>query len=280
MNRTADSSGKGRCAMRIYRFMTCAALAALVSGCAGFATKEEHAELRKKVDELRGNLADTNAKLEELNNKSSLLREKFEEQRAKVDRLSSSPSVPAGLKVVTLGETGASRSAEEALPKRSQLPLGPEPAAPAKAAAAKSAPEGFNQGKEPQRDPVALYNRGQDLFMAGKFNEAREVFSGITDSFPSSTLADNALYWIGESYYSERDFEKALEKFRQTAQLYPNENKAPDALLKAGLTLMEMNAPDKAKEEFEALVKRYPDSEAAVAAQKILKKVFGKTQTK
>ncbi|MBI5888034.1 MAG: tol-pal system protein YbgF [Deltaproteobacteria bacterium] len=281
--------------MRIFRLITCAALAGLVAGCAGLATKEESAELRKKTDELRQNLTDSNSRLEEISNKFSLLREKVEEQRSMIERLSSSPpAVPEGLRVVTLGGTGAKDVAGEAAPKRIQRPQGPPAKADVKTAAAPEVKseglieqnrgalkaEAAAQGKDALTDQVAMYNRGQDLFMAGKLGEAREVFSEFVKRFPSSALADNAFYWIGESYYSERDFEKALEKFRQTADLYPDENKAPDALLKAGLTLMEMNEPDKAKQEFDALKARYPDSEAAVKAKKTLTKDSGRARKK
>jgi len=284
--------------MRIFRLITCVALAGLVAGCAGFATKEESAELRKKTDELRQKLADSSSRLEEISNKFSLLRERVDEQKVMIEKLSSSPPVvPEGLRVVTLGSAGAKDTAAQAAPKRIGKPQGPPAKSDIKAEAEPEVkPEGVIEqgrnaekaeavkteapvaplGKEARTDQVAMYTRGQDMFMAGKSGEAREVFSEFVKRFPSSTLADNALYWIGESYYSERDFENALEKFRQTADIYPNENKAPDALLKAGYALMEMNEPDKAKEEFDALIKRYPDSEAAVMAKKTLAKDFGK----
>lgn len=282
---------------RIHRFITCVALAGLVAGCAGLATKEDSAELRKKTDELRQNLTDSNNRLDEISNKFSLLREKVEEQRSMIERLSSSPlAVPEGLRVVTLGN--AKDVAEESAPKRIQRPQGPPAKADVKSDGAPEVkPESFIEqnrgavkaeaatkvaapGKAALTDQVAMYNRGQDLFMAGKLGEAREVFLEFVGRFPSSTLADNAFYWIGESYYSERDFKKALEKFRQTADIYPNGNKAPDALLKAGLALMEMSEPDKAKEEFDALAARYPDSEAAVKAAKMLTRDSGKWRKK
>lgn len=294
------STGKGNLTMKVFRFITCAAMAALVAGCSGFATKGESLELRKKTDELRQNLTDSNNRLDEMSNKFSLLREKVEEQKIIIERLSSSvPAVPEGLRVVALGGTGSKDAvlkdtAADAAPKKIQKQGPPvksdappeirhEGAAEqtrgaAKAEAVKT--EAVPSGKEGQTDQVAMYDRGRELFMAGKSEAAREVFLEFVKRFPSSKLANNAFYWIGESYYSEKDFERALEKFRQIVSLYPNENKAPDAMLKAGMALTEMNEPNKAKDEFEALVKRYPDSEAAVKAKKILAKDSGKARKK
>jgi len=125
--------------------------------------------------------------------------------------------------------------------------------------------------RESMKDAEPMYNRGQDLFMAGRYEEARQVFTSFIKAYPRHSLSDNALYWIGEAYYTEKDFEKALEKFAEVSDKYPEENKTPDALLKAGLSLKEMGRSEQANAYFERLLSKYPSSNAAAMARKALK---------
>ena len=201
-------------------------------------------QLNRQVAELRQSLEETNSRVEDISNKFDLLHEKMEAARGTTP---GGFTPPEGLKVVRLGEEGQREAQKE----------GPQ--------ATKKSPE-------------QLYNRGQDLFMSGRYREARGAFSNLVESFPAHELADNALYWTGESYYSEKDFNNALSSFLLLVKKYPGENKAPDALLKAGYSYMELEKMDRAKDALEELVERYPDSEAAYKAKGTLKKDFYQAQ--
>lgn len=227
-----------------------ALLAFAATGCA--ATSEQQRSIDRltlQVTDLRASLEQTRSKVDDLGNKFILLQEKIDASRADIDKLSAAavPShPPEGLAVVPL-------AAEE-------LRYNPGPGQ-----------KGHTMKKETgEASPEAMYNKGQDLFMAARYEEARGAFNAFLKAYPRHGLSDNALYWIGESYYAEKDFAKALEKFRETADKYPGENKAPDALLKAGFSYMEMNEGDRAKAVLEKVVAAYPGTDAASKAKKAL----------
>lgn len=234
------------------------------AGCG--ATKEElramdklghqSADLKVSVEEMR-------AKVDDLGNKFTLLQEKIDASRAEIEKLSAasaSGAVPAmppeGLTVVPLAEE--------------ELRYNPGPAQKGHTMKKETGPSG----------PEAMYNRGQDLFMAGRYEEARAAFSAFLKAYPRHSLSDNALYWVGEAHYAEKDFVKALERFKEAADKYPGENKAPDALLKAGFSHMEMNEGALAKAVLEKVVAKYPGTDAASKAMKALEGAGAKEGTR
>jgi tol-pal system protein YbgF len=269
------------------------AVLSLVSGCASFVEKEEHDRLSAKVDALWQSVEESKSKQDELGNKFMLLYEKMEATRVKMESMNPDKAEPPeGLKVVKLADgttaEGQAKKAEPAQVKEEAREVKEvkevkevQPAQDTIKTETGDKHEKDSAVAEPQPKkkptppvtPDTLYSRGQDLFMAGKYAEARKVFGELAKKFASSDLADNALYWIGESYYTEKDFVKAISKFNEAVNKYPSGNKAPDSLLKIGYANIELNDAEKAKEALLAVVKRYPDSEAAVTAEKALDKL-------
>ncbi|MBI5560081.1 MAG: tol-pal system protein YbgF [Deltaproteobacteria bacterium] len=226
--------------MRYRALIFSAVMVFFIGGCAGFeAGKKPLQEENRDVLELKKAISEINLRLEELNNKFLLLQEEVE-NRVKAEARSEEPqsAPPPGLKVVKLEERmeGEERTEE----------------------------------KKASPSPEALYNRGQNLFISGKYQEARKVFSEFVDMFPASPLADNALYWIGESFYSEQNFKEAALNFKKVFERYPDENKAPDAMLKAGFSYTELGEAEKGVQTLKDLLNRYPQSEAADKAKKRL----------
>ena len=237
-----------------------AVLALAFTGCAGMSEQQKAIDrLTLQVTDIKVSLEETRMKVDDLGNKFILLQEKIDASRADIDKLSAAvvPShPPEGLIVVPL-------AAEE-------LRYNPGPGQ-----------KGHTMKMETgEASPEAMYNKGQDLFLSGRYEEARGAFSAFLKAYPRHGLSDNALYWIGESHYSEKDFAKALEKFRETADKYPGENKAPDALLKAGFSHMEMNEGDRAKAVLKKVVAMYPGTDAASKAKKALESAGEKEGTR
>ncbi|HZX34989.1 MAG TPA: tol-pal system protein YbgF [Thermodesulfobacteriota bacterium] len=206
-----------------------------LSGCAFLNNNKPLNEESLEILELKKSIAETNLRLDELNNKFLLLHEKVEANSLKAGHVSTEAAAPPeGLKVVKLAEE------EKEIPAAS----GPED----------------------------LYNDGQDFFLAGRYDAARAAFAELAENYPSHDLADNALYWIGESFYVEQDYKRALSKFSEAAEKYPKANKAPDAMLKAAFSYFELNDKKSGVETLNKLINTYPDSEAASIAKKRLKK--------
>ncbi len=222
----------------------CTAVA--LTGCAGMKEQQKAIDqLNTQVADLKASLGNANSRIDDLGNRLTLLHEKTEASRAEIEKLVAQAvpaAPPEGLKVLALADEPA-------------LKYNPGPM------------QRSHTTKETMIPAQEMYNKGQDLFMAGRYAEARDSFAAFLKAYPRHSLSDNALYWIGEAYYTEKDFEKALEKFAETADKYPEENKTPDALLKAGFSNIEMNRPGKAREYFERLLSKYPSSGAASKAR-------------
>jgi len=246
--------------MKHKAIISLAALAFVATGCAGVNEQQRSIDkLTLQVTDLQASLEQTGAKVDDLGNRFVLLQEKIDASRADIDKLSAAvvPShPPEGLTVVPLAEE--------------ELKYNPGPSQ-----------KGHTMKKEDRKaSPEAMYNKGQDLFLSGRYEEARGAFNAFLKAYPRHGLSDNALYWIGESHYAEKDFARALEKFRDIADKYPGENKAPDALLKAGFSHMEMNEGDRARAVLEKVIAMYPGTDAASKAKKALESAGEKEGTR
>lgn len=246
--------------MKHKTILTLAALAFVATGCAGMSEQQRSIDkLSLQVADLQASLGLTGAKVDDLGNRFVLLQEKIDASRADIEKLNAAvvPShPPEGLTVVPLAEE--------------VLKYNPGPSQ-----------KGHTMKKETgEASAEAMYNKGQDLFLSGRYEEARGAFNAFLKAYPRHGLSDNALYWIGESHYAEKDFARALEKFREIADKYPGENKAPDALLKAGFSLMEMNEGNKARAALDKVIVMYPGTDAASKAKKALESALTKEGTR
>jgi tol-pal system protein YbgF len=132
---------------------------------------------------------------------------------------------------------------------------------PGPAAAGQPAP-GADQG---------AYNQAFDVLKGGKYADAIAGFQQFLQTYPQSSLADNAQYWLGESYYVTRDFQNAAASFQAVLDRWPNSRKAPDALLKLGYTQAELGRTAQARTTLASVSSRYPGSDAAnLAAARLL----------
>jgi tol-pal system protein YbgF len=115
------------------------------------------------------------------------------------------------------------------------------------------------------------YNQAFDILKAGKYVDAITAFQQFLQSYPQSSLADNAQYWLGESYYVTRDFQNAAAAFQTVLDRWPDSRKAPDALLKLGYTQAELKHIAQARATLSSVSTRFPGSDAAnLAAARLL----------
>jgi len=267
-------------------------------------------DLEKEVAGLKVSLAESNTRLEDLNNKFSILHEKVQSQKRVSPAVS--PLPPSDLEVVRLeGEDEFLRIDDDGITLPAEAVKGELPTLPE---GKKTGQQKASKSERPPRRVIPslakgkkriasiphvpdapaskrvlpslagtveeLYNRGQDHIIAGRFSESRAALAELVAAYPKSDLADNALYWIAETYYTEKDYKKAAGLFSEAVSIYPAGNKAPDSLLKAGFSLMELDDIKGATTALDALIKRYPGTDAAVKAKKTLEKLSGEKGVK
>lgn len=115
------------------------------------------------------------------------------------------------------------------------------------------------------------YNQAFDVLKGGKYADAITAFRQFLQTYPQSSLADNAQYWLGESYYVTRDFQNAAAAFQAVLDRWPDSRKAPDALLKLGYTQAELGHTAQARTTLASVSTRFPGSDAAnLAAARLL----------
>lgn len=118
--------------------------------------------------------------------------------------------------------------------------------------------------------PQDVYNMAYNDYLKGNFDMAVEGFKMYKEQFPSSPLADNALYWTGECAYSQRKFEDAVNIFNELILAYPQGDKVAAAYLKKGMSFAEMGRTEEALAAFKLLVAKFPvEEETRIAQQKI-----------
>ncbi|MBI5286625.1 MAG: tol-pal system protein YbgF [Deltaproteobacteria bacterium] len=213
------------------------ALVFTLTGCVEQKHEQLLMDMQNQLAELKRAQAEGNIKIGELNNKILLLQEKVEADKKTIEELKSMAiptSPPPELKVVKLPAEG---SREEGI-KKERLP-----------------------------EPDELYQQAQDLYVAGRLEEAIAQFNRFIQNYPKHPLADNAQYWVGEAYYSRKEFQKAVPEFQKVVDNYPGENKTPDALLKIGFSYIELGDNERAGNTLTRLIKTYPSSEAAKKAR-------------
>jgi tol-pal system protein YbgF len=101
------------------------------------------------------------------------------------------------------------------------------------------------------------------------YDKARDMFEDLLKKFPDGEYRDKVQYWIGECYYAKGDYANAIASFNKVFN-YKQTSKADDAQLKLGLSYLRMGKNDNAAEEFKRLISRYPASEYVPRAEKYL----------
>lgn len=119
---------------------------------------------------------------------------------------------------------------------------------------------------------VDLYNTGLRGFNSRNYQDAIKIFSDVLARFPSGEYSDNCNFWIGECFFSMGEFTSAIKSYEKVLA-FKNSSKADDALFKTGITYNKMGQQTLARQELEKLINRYPASEYVGRAKKYLEEI-------
>lgn len=177
------------------------------------------------------------AKIEELENRLSLLIEAYKDLQAEVTAIAAQPKVVV-----------------------QQAKKAPATFAPSAAAPLLGSTE------------YDLYQSALRTFNSRAYQKSIEMFSTLIKDYPKGEYADNARFWIGECYYALGDYATAVTSFVHVFD-FKNSPKADDAQFKVGLSYLKMGQPAMAREELAKLIDRYPASEYIGRAKKYLSEI-------
>jgi len=119
-----------------------------------------------------------------------------------------------------------------------------------------------------------LYQKALRIFNERNYKQARVLFFDVLKQYPTGEYADDATYWIGESFYLQGDFASAVAHF-QKVHTFNDSPKSDDAQLKVALSYLKLGHTEKAKNELKKLISRYPASEYIPRAKGYLAKMGG-----
>lgn len=222
--------------------------------------KENSDEALRIAQEAKLNVDVVNTKVAEIDNKLVALSEEVSAvSLAKIEELENRLS----LLIEALKDIQAQLSAIEVMPQvRVNTPANKNPGIPTFAPSS----AGGVLLTTPEFD---AYQKALDSFKSKNYKQASQLFSDVIKQFPDGKFIDNCQYWIGECAYAQRDFASAIAAFNKVFA-YQNSSKGDDAQLKLALSYLKMGQNALAKAEFSKLIDRYPGSEYAPRAKEYL----------
>lgn len=211
-----------------------------------------NADMGTRFDELTRELQLLAGKLEDANRRLARLSQQIAEAQAQVD---ASPAVPAGP-----GPQGA-------VPGATPAPAGSGTVVPHAGAAAPAAP----RPAAGRPAPAELYNQALGDYQRGRFDLARQGFEEYVETYPSTDLSDDALFWAAECWSALKNPKKALETYDRLLKSYPQTDKAPSAHLRKGLAHLELGEKAQAIVQLQFVVHEYQTSDEAKSARQHLR---------
>ena len=114
--------------------------------------------------------------------------------------------------------------------------------------------------------PEVLLRAGIALFNLGRRTEAAAMLEKLAQDYSRDQRAPEALYWLGKSYNNIGEQDKAVQTFRKILDSYPESDWADDALFQAGNIYRQSDDLKKALTFYGRLTAEYPASRFADSA--------------
>jgi tol-pal system protein YbgF len=129
----------------------------------------------------------------------------------------------------------------------------------------------------PSNEPVSAESRAFDaahgMFIAGKLQNAIEVFQEFIKKFPDSVNIASAQYEMGAAYFLLNDYQNAIASYQVLQSRFAFNPKTPEAMLGIADCQQALKDAAGAKKTLKLLIAKYPGSEIVGDAQKRLEKI-------
>jgi tol-pal system protein YbgF len=211
-------------------------------------------QVAQRLDEIQASLRELRGRVEELEHNYDALSKQQRDLYNDLDKRLAAAAAGAGGSANSPAAGGAAAAGNAA------------------AGAGNAAPGGAGGGGASSTEQ-AVYGQAFDALKAGSYSIAIAGFKDFLNTYPSSSLAENAQYWLGEAYYVTHDYEAASGAFRTVLRKWPDSRKAPDALLKLGYTQAAQKQYPAARATLTEVTRKYPDSQSAKLAADRLKRL-------
>jgi len=112
----------------------------------------------------------------------------------------------------------------------------------------------------------SLYFLGRAETSLGREDSAIDYYDKVVKNFTTSNYADDALYRTGRIYFLRDEIDKAKAYYQQIINRYPDGDKAQDAYWEVGWIQYRSGDYSAAKNTFSGMVSRFKGSQIATAA--------------
>lgn len=204
----------------------------------------------REIDQLRGDNEKLNYQVEQLklNQKKGFMA--IDERLANTNKKPTQPFPAKPVQPSAVKPAPTAKPAQAPATKPAPAPMPTKPVAASKPA--------------PQNEKAA-YNAAYET-LKGNRNAGVGAFTKFLQTYPNSTLAENAHYWIGEAKYAQKDYKGAIDSFVVVLNKYKSGRKAADAAVKLGYSFYELKDWTLARRTFNDVLRYFPGSNAAKLA--------------
>lgn len=137
-------------------------------------------------------------------------------------------------------------------------------------------------------DVATKFTTGEALYDAGKYTKANKLFEDILPVYRGKPQAEKLSYLNSKCYYEQKDWYLASYHFERFVDAYPNSEKVEEAaFLSAKSAYMlspvfskEQQETKEAIDKFQTFINLYPESEYLPEANKLVKELDFKLETK
>jgi tol-pal system protein YbgF len=113
------------------------------------------------------------------------------------------------------------------------------------------------------------YRQAQSFFNAGQYVNAVVAFKEALKIAPEGKNAPDCQFWIGECYFKMGQYAYAIANYKKVFS-YTKSDKADDAQMRIAISYSKLGDNEQAVVEFKNLLKIYPQSEYADDAKKYI----------
>lgn len=123
----------------------------------------------------------------------------------------------------------------------------------------------------------AILQNGYAQGLMHHYAQKVDVLTSLTELYPRSDYADDALYEIARAQLQQDQNEEAINTYQSLLQKYPKSNQAAKSSLELGMTYRTLKQYDNATSTFKTTIERYAGTEEAYAALEGLEQVYVET---
>jgi TolA-binding protein len=118
-------------------------------------------------------------------------------------------------------------------------------------------------------DARLLFDEAYRQFQQGSFDIAAQGFLEIHDKYPTSSLADDALYYMAICWEEAGSAHRAIEDLVALFYMYPGSEWAPGAIFRAADIYDTHGARAERDRLFDLLLNEYPESDEAALVREL-----------